>query len=612
MGWVTILYVAMAAFSATIAGIYLGAWLMQREATSYLLFALLAVSIAFLAATELWMLRARTPEEYATALRWFQVPAWSGFLAIVGLVGLRLRPRFSWVGWLAAGLRTVSLIANFVSGPNLNYAALTAIDHLTLFGEPVAIAASGVPNPWMLTGQAALVLSILFVLDGGISTWRRGEGLRSLVLTISLLLGVVGATAQAVLVFWGFVQLPILIAPVFLFVAAVMGAELSFGLPRAARAEHDVRIKGAALAVSEERLSLAAEAADAGFWSLDEHSGEVWATGKTRELFGLTPGGDLRLADFLNRVHPRDRVRLQTLIEAALRSHERFRTEFRVVDRDGGVRWLAGSGRCVGNTETGSKTLMGVSVDITARRAALDKLRRQRARLERASKEETVSELSAALAHELNQPLAMILTNAEAAQALLAQARPNLAEVGEILADIVTADRRAADVIRHLRGLLDRGEPQRQALLLDDAIHRVLALVGNEIDDQGVTVDLSLASELPPVKADRILIEQTLLNLINNACEAVSGNPPGARRVSVVTRPHPGGVAVEVADNGTGVSEPERAFDPFYSTKPGGLGMGLAIVRSVVSAHGGRVWAQSAPARGATIIFTLPAEGPAP
>jgi C4-dicarboxylate-specific signal transduction histidine kinase len=184
--------------------------------------------------------------------------------------------------------------------------------------------------------------------------------------------------------------------------------------------------------------------------------------------------------------------------------------------------------------------------------------------------------------------------------------------VREILADIVTADRRAADVIRHLRGLLDRGEPQRQALLLDDAIHRVLDLVGNEIDDQGVTVDLSLASELPPVKADRILIEQVLLNLINNACEAVSGNPPGERRVSVITRTHPDGISVEVADNGCGFSDPARVFEPFYSTKPGGLGMGLAIVRSVVSAHGGRVWAQSAPARGATVIFTLPAEGAAP
>ena len=145
MSWITILYVMMAALSATIAGIYLAAWLVQRDAWAYLMFVLLAFSIAGLAATELWMLRAQTPEEYATALRWFHVPIWSGFLALVGLVQLRLRPRFPWVGWLAVGLRTVSLVANFISGPNLNYIELTEIDHVRLLGEPVATAVGESP-----------------------------------------------------------------------------------------------------------------------------------------------------------------------------------------------------------------------------------------------------------------------------------------------------------------------------------------------------------------------------------------------------------------------------------------------------------------------------------
>jgi two-component system sensor kinase FixL len=611
MGWITILYVTMAALSATIAGIYLAAWLMEREDWSYLIFVLLAVSIAGLAGTELWMLRAQTPDEYGTALRWFQVPIWSGFLALVGLVYLRLRPRFSWVGWLAVGLRTVALVANFVSGPNLNYASLTDIVRMPLLGEPVATV-TGTPNPWMLTGQVGLLLSILFLIDGGISAWRRGEGVRSLVLTISLLVGVVAGTVQAILVFWGFARLPILVTPLFLFVAAVMGAELSLGLRRAARAERDVRIKDAALGISEERLSLAAEAADAGFWSLDEQTGAVWATAKTRELFGLTPGGDLSLADFLRRVPQRDRARLQQLIEAVLRSDERFRTEFRVVHPNGGIRWLAGLGRCVAMKEGGPKTLMGVSVDITERRAMLDKLRRQRARLERVSRMETMSELSAFLAHELNQPLAMILTNAEAAQALLIQPQPELTEVREILADIVRADRRAAEVIRHLRGLLDRGEPHRQDLLIDDAIHRVVHLLGSELDDQGVTLDLSLALNLPSVRADRILIEQVLLNLLNNACDAVADNPTGERHVSVVTRALADGVLVEIADTGRGVTNPERIFDAFYTTKPRGLGMGLAIVRSIVDSHGGRVWAESAPDRGARFLLFLPGDGAVP
>jgi signal transduction histidine kinase len=606
MSWITILYVMMAALSATLAGIYLAAWLMQRDAWAYLMFVLLALSIAGLAATELWMLRAQTPGEYATALRWFQVPVWFGFVALAGLVKLRLQPRFLWVGWLAVGLRTVALVANFVSGPNLNYAELTAIKHIKLLGAPVAQASAGVPNPWMLTGQASLLLLMLFILDGGVSAWRRGEGARSLGLTISIFVCVLVGTAQVVLVFWNFASLPILVTPLFLLVAAVMGSELSLGLLRAARAERDVQIKDAALSASEQRLSLAAEAADAGFWGLDGQSGEVWATAKTRELFDLPPDGDLGLADFLKQVHGQDRARLEQLIDAALRSNDRLRTEFRVVDSDGRVRWLAGLGRSVCKTEAGPRTLMGVSVDTTARRAMLDDLRRQRVRLERVSRAETLSELSAALAHELNQPLAMILTNAEAAQALLAQTPPNLTEVSEILADIASADRRAADVIRHLRSLLDRGEPHREALLLDDAIHRVLQLLGNEIDDQRVTVVTSLAADLPSVQGDRILIEQALLNLLNNACVAVAGNLPGERRVSIVTRAHADRVSVEVTDNGCGLADPERIFEAFYSTTPGGLGMGLAIVRSIVNSHGGRVWAESAPSGGATLRLSLP------
>ena len=605
MSWITIIWAMMAALAATLAGIYFVAWLLVRKNASYLVFVLLAGSAVGLAGTELWMMKAQTPQEFGEALRWFQVPIWSGFCCFTALVHLRLRPRFLWVGWLAVGLRTASLVPNFSSAPNLNYTALTGISHISVLGEPIALV-TGDPNPWMLIGQASQLLALLFVIDGSVSTLRRGASKRTLWLVISLLALVGLGTVQAVLVFWGFVQMPITVTPLFLLTAGAMAYELSFGLLRAERAEHEVRAKDAALGLSEQRLGLAAEAADAGFWSLDMQSGEVWATAKTRALFALDAGGGLRLVDFLERVHRQDRARLEQQIEAALRSNDRYRSEFRVVDPDGRVRWLAGSGRRVVETGAGPGTLMGVTVDITARKAMLDKARRQRAWLDRMSRLETLSELSAALAHELNQPLAMILTNAEAAQTLLSQAPPNLTEVEAIMADIVSADRRATDVIRHLRALLDRGEPHRDELLLDDAIHRVLRLLDNEIGDQGVSVDLGLAPDLPSVQADRILIEQVLLNLLNNACDAVADNPPDERRVSVATRAHADRVQFEVTDNGCGFPDPDRIFEAFYSTKPRGLGMGLAIVRSIVNSHGGRVWAVSVPASGTTVYVTLP------
>jgi hypothetical protein len=138
--------------------------------------ALLALSIVGIAATEIGMLRALTPESYMAAIRWFQVPIWSGYVAVVGLVYLRLRPRRLWLGWLALGLRSVALVATFASAPSLNYATLTAVEHITLLGETVAIPV-GVPNPWMLTGQASLVVLALFVIDGGLKrlATRRGR-----------------------------------------------------------------------------------------------------------------------------------------------------------------------------------------------------------------------------------------------------------------------------------------------------------------------------------------------------------------------------------------------------------------------------------------------------
>lgn len=610
MGWITMLYGAMAVVASTLAGIYLAAWLMQRGDGAYLMFVLLAASIAGVAGTELWMLHARTPEEYSVALRWFHLPIWSGICAFLGLVHLRLRPRFSFVGWLAGGLRTLSLVANFVSGLNLNYVALTGLDHVSVFGEPLATA-SGVPNPWMLLGQASNLLLLLFILDGVVSAWRRGARERALSLGLSLLIPVAIGATQAALVFWGVVQMPVMITPLLLFIAAAMGYELSIGLLRAARAEREVQSMDLALRRSAQRLSLAAEAADVGFWSVDALSGELWVTPKTRELFGLAPAGDLRLADFLERVHWRDREGLERLIEVALRRHDLYRSEFRVLGVNRQTRWLAGLGRVVVEAEEGRRTLMGVTVDITARKAMTDEIRRQRVRLERLSRVETLSELSACLAHELSQPLAVILTNAEAAQSILRQTPPNLTEVREILVDIVSADRRAADVIRRIRALLERGEPERETLSVNDAIKRVIGLIGSELDDQGVSLCLSLAAGLPTVQADGILIDQVLLNLLSNACEAVANNRPHERRISVTTFAHSDSVSLEIADNGCGAPDPKRIFNAFCSTKPGRLGMGLAIVRSVVKSHGGRVWAESASGRGMTIYLSLPRDGTA-
>ncbi|MEO8615272.1 MAG: ATP-binding protein [Luteolibacter sp.] len=220
-----------------------------------------------------------------------------------------------------------------------------------------------------------------------------------------------------------------------------------------------------------------------------------------------------------------------------------------------------------------------------------------------------MSELSGSLAHELNQPLAIILSNAQAAQRLLVQTPPDVEEVREILTDIVHEDRRAGEIIQRLRNMLKRGESSMLPLPLNEVITEVLQLTRVDLIDRGVTVVCHLAESLPLVHADRIQLQQVFLNLILNGTDAMADCEPGTRRLHITTALHDGTVRVSVRDEGTGLpADVERLFEPFHTTKPQGLGMGLAICRSIIGAHRGRLWAESHAERGAVFHFDLPVQ----
>jgi C4-dicarboxylate-specific signal transduction histidine kinase len=257
--------------------------------------------------------------------------------------------------------------------------------------------------------------------------------------------------------------------------------------------------------------------------------------------------------------------------------------------------------------------MRGVSLDVTDRKTMELEAAQHRNELAHLTRVNTLGELSGALAHELNQPLGIILSNAQAAQELLAQQPPDVAEVRDILSDIVAADRRAGDIIERLRHLLKRGEPSLRPLSLNDVIEDVLQLAQADLVGRGVAVVRELARELPPVVGDRVALQQLVLNLTLNAAEAMSANAPDARRLQLQTQLREGRVRVSVRDEGAGLpGDVERLFQPFYTTKPQGLGMGLAICRTIVTAHRGRLWAEPNAGRGAVFHFELPAAEPAP
>ena len=234
---------------------------------------------------------------------------------------------------------------------------------------------------------------------------------------------------------------------------------------------------------------------------------------------------------------------------------------------------------------------------------------RQRDEIAHLSRVAMLGELSGALAHELNQPLATILTNAQAAQRLLrlrGDAVPKQV-LNDILADIVAEDRRAGDIIQRLRQWLRKEHPEPVALVVNDVILDALHLVRNDLLNRGVNVQLELAGNLPAIDGDRILLQQVLLNFVLNGCDAMDGLPmPHLLRVRSCASD--GGVLVEVLDHGHGIDPDIQPvmFEPFETTKPGGMGMGLAVCRNIVESLGGRVMARALPEGGACVGFNLP------
>lgn len=247
-----------------------------------------------------------------------------------------------------------------------------------------------------------------------------------------------------------------------------------------------------------------------------------------------------------------------------------------------------------------------------ARQQAEGEARALRQDLAHVGRVSVLGELTASLAHELNQPLTAILANAQAAQRLLAAEVVNLDEIREILDDIVADDKRAGGVIRRLRSLLRKGDPEFCALDLSELVAEVAGLVRNDAVTRHVTMRLELAADLPAVRGDRAQLQQVVLNLVLNGLEAMQPPHAGDRTLVIrTTRDGPAAVAVAVVDTGVGLdgADVARLFQPLHTTKAEGLGMGLAIARTIVEAHGGRLEATGSAGGGATFRFTLPAAG---
>ena len=373
------------------------------------------------------------------------------------------------------------------------------------------------------------------------------------------------------------------------------------------------RVEGA-LKRSEAYLAEAQRLTHTGSCAIDGTSREIlyWSEEMFR-LFGFDPQQGLPLWDqWVQRIHPEDRDKFNMAGDRTFLEKIHCDVEFRTVTPDGTVKQIHGIGDPVLSPSGELVQVVGTMVDVTERRRAdeaRERLRQLEADLAHMNRVSTIGELTASLAHEIKQPIGAAVTNAEVCIRLLDRAQPDIGEAREAAVEMVKDARRAADIIDRVRSLYQKGSSELEIIEVNTAIGEMVVMLQNEANRHSVTVRADLAEGLPAVMADRVQLQQVLLNLMLNGIEAIRDTSGELSIKSQLTED--GQLLISVTDTGVGLptENVDQIFNPFFTTKYKGTGLGLAITRSIVESRGGRIWATPNSGPGATFYFTLPSRG---
>ena len=707
-------------------------WFRQSTQPAPLIFTLIALCTCALSMVELQMLRAQTPAQYATAVRWLHVAASLLSVLLVLFVRLRYRVGPLWLGAATCAVCLAYLLPNFLTGENLSFRNVTALHQIDLWGGGTAAIPLGEPNPWMVLYQLGDLMLVLFLGTAAVSAWRQKNAAGrnwAILVCGGMTVFVALASAWGTLINLGSLRIPYSITGAFVIVLIVMSYEFVDNVLRAPRLAHQLGESESNLLESKQRLQLAAQAAGIGLFTWDTDSNQAWFTETGSTLLGMLPGEHIDRESLLERIHPEDRQAVLRARGDAIRTGE-FACEYRIAQPEGDVRWIAAKGRVEYTSSRQPNLIRGVIMDITEQRHAEERFRLmvesaptamlmvdnegnivlsneqverifdynrtellgqsidilvpdrslqnhrknranfianpvarafgsegglygrrkdgsdvpleiglnpirmggnlfvltsitdisdrlrieqelaiQRAELAHLSRISLLGEMSGSLAHELNQPLTAILSNAQAGLRFLNRDLPDLDEVRESLGRIVENDKRAGDVIRRLRAMLRKEQIAHQQLDINEVVHDVLRLINSDLLNRKVSLILDLTPNLPEIQGDRVQLQQVLLNLVINACDAMD-EMNAKHLLTIRTKLVPdASIEVSISDVGRGIplEDLERIFAPFVTTKVDGMGLGLAVCRTIVQAHSGTLWATNNSPRGAVLHFVLPA-----
>ena len=584
MSWITILWSMIAAACLTLAAFYCVVWLKQRENWVHLLFSSSAVAAAAIAGFELAMMHAQTVRQYEVLVRWIHVPTWVLIVSLVGFVRLYLRAGRRWLAWTICALRTLVLILNFSFTPNLNYRQITGLRQFPFGGDIISVPV-GVANPWGVLSQVSLVLLLIFFVDATITVGRRGDRERALVVGGSMIFGAILAW-HIPLVIWGVIEVPFFLCFAYSGIVAAMAYELSNDMARAAQLARE-------LEASEKRLNLAADSAGLGLWEWDLNKDEIWVSPTRRAQLGFPLSGKITFEDLSSRWHVDDRDQVREALKDAIENGKDYEAEFRIVLADGSVRWIAARGRVQVNGRRKPIRLLGVSVDITARKQAetiaqqqrdeLEQLRQQRTALlekevaDRARFEREVIDICAReqrrIAYDLHdgvgQQLVGIALCAKLLEEQLRGERPSEANKAGMIVKLVNdAARQARLTARNLEGADGVGDLKTALQSLAISISRNCSVKAT------ITADGSSLPISPPVAAQLYRIAQ---EAVHNAVEHGA-----AREVQINLAFNHETMVLTIRDNGKG-----------FPSNANGKGMGLRIMRYRAQCIGGSCDVQS-------------------
>jgi PAS domain S-box-containing protein len=374
-----------------------------------------------------------------------------------------------------------------------------------------------------------------------------------------------------------------------------------------AASEHQKQIEGA-LRHSEMYLAEAQRLSQTGSFGWDVSSGEIFWSKESFRIFGYDKAPSVTIDMVLQRVHPEDRALVQRTIDRASSDGKDFDYEYRVLMPDSSVKHVHIVAHAV--RDPGDQLqFIGAVMDVTAAKQAGEELHKTQTALAHVTRLTTLGELTASIAHEVNQPLAAVVTNAEACLRWLDRGTPDLDEARRSVKSIIKEGNRAAEVIRHVRALTNKAAIQRALLDINDVINEVIALVQRELLSHRVSLRTELAPVLPVVLADRVQMQQVIINLVINGIEAMEAVTDRPRELVIRScQDEADQVSIAVKDSGVGIAaeNADRLFGAFVTTKSNGMGMGLSICRSIIQAHGGRIWIEPNLTEGAAFHFTLP------